>query len=33
VRPFAVPFLRRGGAVAGALAKVIDAMAELTSRA
>jgi glycosyltransferase involved in cell wall biosynthesis len=32
VRPFAVPFLRRGGAVAGALAKVIDAIAELTSR-
>jgi hypothetical protein len=33
VRPFAVPFLRRGGAVADALANVIDAMAELTSRA
>jgi hypothetical protein len=33
MRPFAVPLLRRGGAVAGALAKTIDAMAEIASHA
>jgi hypothetical protein len=32
-RPFAVPILRRGGAVANGFAKAVDAVAEMAARA